>query len=236
MAEAKGIPAGERAAEVERVMEEVHVDAMAGRLIRNLSKGYRQRVGIAQALLGNPKYIILDEPTVGLDPLQIIEIRDLIRQLGERHTVILSSHILSEVQAICESVLIIAHGRLVAFDTPDHLKERLAASGRIELRTDAAEGELPDLLSGIPGISGTSVRQEEGGTCRAMLALEEGEPDQVCRALFFAFARAGRAILQLSPMRADLEDIFIELTEGGPEGEPASRADGEGEENDEGDL
>ena len=133
VAQAKGIPAKQIPDEVARVVAETRLDEMAGRLIRNLSKGYRQRVGIAQALLGSPPYIILDEPTVGLDPLQIIEIRDLIRQLGEKHTVILSSHILSEVQAICESVLIIAHGKLVAFDTPQNLEKMLTAAGRMTL-------------------------------------------------------------------------------------------------------
>lgn len=133
VAMAKGVPTRQIPQEIARVMAETRIEEMADRLIKHLSKGYRQRVGIAQALLGNPQYIILDEPTVGLDPLQIIEIRDLIRELGGRHTVILSSHILSEVQAICESVLIIAHGRLVAFDTPDNLEKALAASNRIEL-------------------------------------------------------------------------------------------------------
>ena len=136
VAEAKGIPGKDIPDEVARVIDETRLTEMANRLIRNLSKGYRQRVGIAQALLGNPPYIILDEPTVGLDPLQIIEIRDLIHELGQRHTVILSSHILSEVQAICESVLIIAHGRLVAFDTPQNLEKTLASANRLTIAAD----------------------------------------------------------------------------------------------------
>ena len=136
VAEAKGVPAKQIPDEIARVIEETRLTEMANRLIRHLSKGYRQRVGIAQALLGNPHYIILDEPTVGLDPLQIIEIRDLIRELGQRHTVILSSHILSEVQAICESVLIIAHGKLVAFDTLQNLEKTLASANKLTLTAD----------------------------------------------------------------------------------------------------
>ena len=117
--------------QIESVIRQVRIEEVKNRRISALSKGYKQRVGIAQALLGNPKVIILDEPTVGLDPLQIIEIRDLIRQLGQEHTVILSSHILSEVQAICEKILIIAHGRLVAFDEPDQLERSLLGTNEI---------------------------------------------------------------------------------------------------------
>lgn len=121
--EAKGLRGQEMQQQIAEVMEQTKITEVKSRLISNLSKGYKQRVGIAQALLGNPKVIILDEPTVGLDPIQIIEIRDLVRQLGEHHTVILSSHILSEVQAICEKVLIIAKGRLLAFDEPKNLEK-----------------------------------------------------------------------------------------------------------------
>lgn len=121
--EAKGLKGQELQRQIAEVMEQTKITEVKSRLISNLSKGYKQRVGIAQALLGNPKVIILDEPTVGLDPIQIIEIRDLVRQLGEHHTVILSSHILSEVQAICEKVLIIAKGRLLAFDEPKNLEK-----------------------------------------------------------------------------------------------------------------
>lgn len=121
--EAKGLKGQELQRQIAEVMEQTKITEVKSRLISNLSKGYKQRVGIAQALLGNPKVIILDEPTVGLDPIQIIEIRDLVRQLGEQHTVILSSHILSEVQAICEKVLIIAKGRLLAFDEPKNLEK-----------------------------------------------------------------------------------------------------------------
>ena len=218
VAQAKGIPAKQIPDEVARVVAETRLDEMAGRLIRNLSKGYRQRVGIAQALLGSPPYIILDEPTVGLDPLQIIEIRDLIRQLGEKHTVILSSHILSEVQAICESVLIIAHGKLVAFDTPQNLEKMLTAAGRMTLCAEATPDQVQGLLAGVSQVTGCQAQADEAaGGCRAELTLQ-GDANAAARAVFLAFAKAGRPILQMTPVRADLENIFIELTEDEPSG------------------
>ncbi len=218
VAEAKGIPARQIPDEVARAVAETRLDEMAGRLIRNLSKGYRQRVGIAQALLGSPPYIILDEPTVGLDPLQIIEIRDLIRQLGQKHTVILSSHILSEVQAICESVLIIAHGKLVAFDTPQNLEKTLAAARQMTLCAEATPDQLRELLAGVPAVTGCEARADAAaGGCRAQLTLQ-GDANAAARAIFLAFAEAGRPILQMTPARADLENIFIELTEDEPSG------------------
>ena len=137
--EAKGLRGEELDRQVSEVIGQVKIREVAHRRISALSKGYRQRVGIAQALLGSPKVIILDEPTVGLDPLQIIEIRDLIRQLGQAHTVILSSHILSEVQAICEKILIIAHGKLLAFGEPDQLERSLLSVGEIDFTTEADE-------------------------------------------------------------------------------------------------
>lgn len=147
--EAKGLRGSELAAQIDEVAEQAGTSGVMRRRIGDLSKGYRQRVGIAQALLGEPRVIILDEPTVGLDPIQIIEIRDLIRSLGQSHTVILSSHILSEVQAICDKILIIAHGRLVAFDTPAKLEERLAATGEFSLTTDVSLDAARKALAGV---------------------------------------------------------------------------------------
>ena len=213
VAEAKGIRRAEVKAEVERVVEETHIEEVAHKLIKHLSKGYRQRVGIAQALLGNPEVIILDEPTVGLDPAQIIEIRELIKELGSKHTVILSSHILPEVQAICDKVLIIAHGRLVAFDTPENIAKALAGGDRIELCVETEEDQAKDILSGLGVFSQIQTAKSAEGTCDLILQTEGEDTRAVCRKLFFAFADEGIAILQMNSVHTSLEDIFLELTQ-----------------------
>lgn len=210
VAQAKGLPRSRRLEEVDRVMERTGITELSHRLIRNLSKGYRQRVGIAQALLGDPEIMILDEPTVGLDPKQIIEIRDLIRDLGQNHTVILSSHILSEVQAVCSHILILSHGTLVASDTPAHLEQQFASSGALELTVRATEEEARAVLRTVPQAAAPQFSAGEDGLTQIVL---EGGDDALCEQLFFAFASARRPILRMAATRATLEDVFLELTE-----------------------
>ena len=217
VAEAKGFKKDAAFAEIDRVILETHIEDVAERLIKHLSKGYRQRVGIAQALIGNPEVIILDEPTVGLDPKQIIEIRDLIRELGQSHTVILSSHILSEVQAICDEVLIISKGRLVLFDKIENLGTSLSTGNTIEISAELGKNDLQALLSGIADISHITVSDEKDGVCSAVLNIGQADPKSVCREVFLAFSSAGKVLLRLNPVEVRLEDIFIELTGDSPE-------------------
>ena len=184
------------------------------RLIRNLSKGYRQRVGIAQALLGDPEVVILDEPTVGLDPKQIMEIRALIQSLGKDHTVILSSHILSEVQAVCQTILILSKGRLVACDTPENLEKRFAGTTTVELTAEATAEEVRAILAPLDHILEVTTREEPRGRCGVVLETD-GE-DALCREIFFAFSRAQKALLRMTTAQTSLEEIFLELTAEAP--------------------
>lgn len=215
--EAKGLRGDELRAQIDRVIGQVRIEAVRDRRISALSKGYKQRVGIAQALLGNPKVIILDEPTVGLDPIQIIEIRDLIRELGREHTVILSSHILSEVQAICEKILIIAHGKLVAFDTPDKLERSLLSANEITFTTDAKSDVVRGLLTKVDHLTDVELEEREDGLLSARFKTDSKDIYAVSRQLFFAFAEEDQPLLELNLKKASLEDIFIELTESGGE-------------------
>jgi ABC-2 type transport system ATP-binding protein len=211
--EAKGLRGTELAEQIAEVMEQTKISHMRNRRISALSKGYKQRVGIAQALLGNPKVIILDEPTVGLDPIQIIEIRDLIRQLGQKHTVILSSHILSEVQTICDKILIIAHGKLIAFDEPENLEKQLMSPNEITFTAEAAPEEVQQILAEIPHITSVEAEEKEDGLTQAHLKTDHDNIYDISRQLFFAFAAKEKALLEMNLKKANLEDIFIELTE-----------------------
>ena len=213
--EAKGLRGAELRRQIEAVVEETGIGDMRRRRISALSKGYRQRVGIAQALLGEPDTVILDEPTVGLDPLQILEIRALIASLGESRTVLISSHILSEVQAMCSKILIISHGRLVAFDAPDALEARLASPGEISVtaETDAAAAQA--LVAGIPGVSGVEVVSDSPGRSRLTVTAGTGDVYELSKEIFLAFAGNSTALCELGVRKASLEDIFLELTEGG---------------------
>lgn len=194
--ESKGLRGAELAAQIDEVAEQAGTSGVMRRRIGDLSKGYRQRVGIAQALLGEPRVIILDEPTVGLDPIQIIEIRDLIRSLGQSHTVILSSHILSEVQAICDKILIIAHGRLVAFDTPAKLEERLAATGEFSLTTDVSLDAARKALAGVKTLAEVLPLVGTDGFTHLRLRASQEDLYATAREVFFAFAERRLAIFK----------------------------------------
>ena len=215
--EAKGIPLKFRSGQLKSAMERTRITDVKDRLIRNLSKGYRQRVGIAQALLGDPEIIILDEPTVGLDPKQIIEIRELIRELGKTHTLVLSSHILSEVQAVCDSIMIISKGRLVASDTADNLTRLFAGHETLdmEVRADSASAQM--ILESIDGIDDVHIRKVENDTLSLTVTPAQGV--DLRESLFFAFANAGKPILEMTRNKATLEDVFLELTQGQPDEE-----------------
>ena len=210
-AELKKIPKKERPDQIQEVMEMTKISDMENRLIKNLSKGYRQRVGLAQAILGYPEIIILDEPTVGLDPKQIIEIRDLIKGLAKKHTVILSSHILSEVSAVCDYVLIIAHGKLVASDTPENLAKLMEGENTLELTVKGARDKVKDVLDAVPSIQECQITEaEEEGAVDAVIHTC-GETD-AREDIFYAMAENECPILRMQSSHVSLEDIFLELT------------------------
>ena len=211
--EAKGLRGTELKQQVDEVIRQTGIEDVARRRISALSKGYKQRVGIAQALLGNPKVIILDEPTVGLDPIQIIEIRDLIKELGQTHTVIFSSHILSEVQTICDQIIMIAKGKLVAFDTPENLEQHLLAPNEVILTTDTPASEVQALLEGIGNITELSLEEPDSGLVTARIKTGLSDVYQLSRAVFSAFAASGNTLLELAVKKANLEDIFLELAD-----------------------
>lgn len=215
-AELKKIPKKERSQSVQEVMELAKLNDVKGRLIRNLSKGYRQRVGLAQAVLGFPPVIILDEPTVGLDPKQIIEIRDTIRELGQNHTVILSSHILSEVSAVCDHIMIINKGKLIASDTPENLERQMTDASGMELLIKAAKEQILNILSPIPRIVNVSVEESgEEGIQKVSFGIDGEETDEetdIRETIFFAFADEKLPILSMQSAKASLEEVFLELT------------------------
>ena len=211
--EAKGLRGAQLTAQVNEVIEKTGISNVKNRRISALSKGYKQRVGIAQALLGNPKVIILDEPTVGLDPIQIIEIRDLITELGKTHTVIFSSHILSEVQAICDQIVMIAKGKLVAFGEPEELQKQLLAPNEIILTTNALGGEIQELLTSIEQITEIETEDTESEFTVAHIKSAHEDIYDLSASVFRAFAVSEKVIYEMTLKKGNLEDIFIELSE-----------------------
>ena len=190
----------------------VKLENVYGRLIRNLSKGYKQRVGIAQALIGNPKVLILDEPTVGLDPKQIIEIRNLITFLGRNHTVILSSHILSEIQAVCERILIINNGVIVADDTKDNLTQALSKKNTLTIRAEGSSKDVLKVLYSVAGVKNvTPMGRKEKNAAEYVIEPEEGA--DIRKGVFCAMAEANMPIVKMSTNEMDLEQVFLRLTD-----------------------
>lgn len=211
-ADLKKIPKDKKKAMIEEVMDMVKITDMKNRLIKNLSKGYRQRVGLAQAILGYPEVIILDEPTVGLDPKQIIEIRDLIKSLKKKHTVILSSHILSEVSAVCDYVLIISHGKLVASDTPDNLSKLAAGANNINLLAKGEKDNIRQHLLEIPGVKEITIDKKTGVEGWNITVSTEENRD-IREEIFYKMAENHCPILEMQSRKVSLEEIFLELTE-----------------------
>ena len=212
-ADLKKIPRNQKDKQIKEVMDMVKITDMKDRLIKNLSKGYRQRVGLAQAILGYPEVIILDEPTVGLDPKQIIEIRDLIKSMKQKHTFILSSHILSEVRAVCDYVLIISHGKLVASDTPDNLERLAAGSNSLLMKVKGEKDTIRKDLETIEGVTGVEMSYDSDEELwKTKVSIQENV--DIREKVFYAMAKANCPIYEMQVKRVSLEDVFLEITEG----------------------
>lgn len=208
VAGAKGVKASERKNAVKKALEDTGLTHMKDRLIKNLSKGYRQRVGIAMAIVSNPEIVILDEPTVGLDPIQIIEIRDLIKSLAKDHTVILSSHILSEIKAVCDDVIIINKGKIIACDSIENLEDAIRGNLKINIEIKTSFEKAKEILNGYD----VEFLEEKNGFVK-LLVLAEGEEKKTMEDIFFAFAKENIPIVSMFRKKADLESIFVEITE-----------------------
>lgn len=216
VAELKKIEKSLRAGYVKEAMKITKTEEVSGRLIRNLSKGYRQRVGFAQAVLGYPEILILDEPTVGLDPKQIIEIRDLIKELGKKHTIILSSHILSEISAVCDHVFIISHGKLVASDSTENLLERMTGAQEIELLVKVEEDTAETAIREVAQVERCEKTESKEDGAVQLLVTAKKDAD-VREAIYHTCVEHHMPILEMKAASKSLEDVFLELTsqEGG---------------------
>ncbi len=210
MAELKGVKKKERKEEVERILKEVDIEDVQDKLIRNLSRGYKQRVSMAGALVGNPKVLILDEPTVGLDPKQVIQIRKLIKTLGKDHTVILSSHILSEISQICEKVIIINKGNLVAIDTPENLEDKVKEEKSLLVTVEDPENKIEETMKNIKNVKQIKlIKKLQDGT-KEYSIVSENEKD-IRKEVFECLAKNGITIFELKKSEATLEEAFINL-------------------------
>ena len=212
VAELKKVPRRERGEHVEEILEKIQLEDVEDRMIRNLSKGYKQRVGLAQALVGDPEVLILDEPMVGLDPKQIMEMRDLIRNLAKEHTVILSSHILSEVSVMCDHIMIISKGRLTAGGSPEQLQEMMHVKAELEVTVLGTETQADEILQNMEQI--TNYRIEPAQEADSVkIHIEAADNADIRKELSIALAEAGLPILSMNRMERSLEEIFLELTD-----------------------
>ena len=211
VAELKKVPKKERNSHVDQIIKMVHIENVIGRLIRNISKGYKQRVGLAQALIGDPEVLVLDEPMVGLDPKQIIEMRELIKSLAKEHTVILSSHILSEVSAVCDHIMIISDGKLAASGSPQELQDMMHGRSELEVVVMGTKEQVEEIIRTIDGI--TSYEIEDAGEVDSVRVLVHAAEEEDMRKPFsLALSGAGLPILSMNRIERSLEDIFLELT------------------------
>ena len=214
MAEIKGIDKKERKEKVEKIIEQTGLKDVENKLTRNLSRGYKQRVSMAGALVGEPKILILDEPTVGLDPKQITEIRKLIKELGKTHTVILSSHILSEVSQICNKVIIINKGKIVAIDTPENLESKVSSNNSVYVTVEDTENKMEQIKEKIPQIETLKlIKTNEDGTKQYEITSKEDE--DLRKILFSELAKENITIFEMKKVDFSLEDAFMKLIEGG---------------------
>ncbi len=210
MAELKGISRKVKKEEVQKVLKEVNIEEVQNKLIRNLSRGYKQRVSLAGALIGNPKVLILDEPTVGLDPKQVIQIRNLIKSLGKDHTIILSSHILSEISQICEKVIIINKGNLVAIDTPENLEKTVKEEHSLLVTVEDPEGKINDVVKGINNVQEIKLIKELSDGTKQYSLISKNDTD-IRKEIFEVFAKSGITIFELKRSETTLEEAFIDL-------------------------
>lgn len=210
----KKVDRNKRKSQISDIMELVKISDVRNRLIKNLSKGYKQRVGLAQALIGNPEVLILDEPTVGLDPTQIIEVRKLIKALGKDHTIILSSHIMQEISAVCERIIIINKGQIVAIDTPENLTRSVESSAMYSVRIDGPEDKVIKALKNIAGVR--NVKEDAKFEDGVEYLLEADKDVDLRKPIFFEMAKHGYPILEIKPISMNLEEAFLKITSKDP--------------------